>query len=155
MITNEAGVTLIKTYEGLVDGDPNTPGLDPYLCPAGVPTIGYGSIWGLGGRRITMSHRAITEAEAEKYLQRELRVAENAVERLTRVKLNEHEFAALVSFTYNLGSGNLQVSTLRMKLNRGERFQAANEFPKWRRANGIILRGLVRRRADERRMFLS
>ncbi|NQV59039.1 MAG: lysozyme, partial [Alphaproteobacteria bacterium] len=59
------------------------------------------------------------------------------------------------SFTFNLGSGRLQGSTLRMKANRGDMLGAADEFPKWRRAGGRILRGLVRRRAEERALWLN
>ena len=75
--------------------------------------------------------------------------------RLIKVKLEPHEHAALISFSYNLGLGNLQSSTLRTKLNRDERIAASNELPKWVRAGGRKLRGLVLRREAERELFLS
>lgn len=155
MKTSFAGYNLIKTWEGLVDGDPNTPGLDPYLCPADVPSIGYGSTWNLEGERVTMETLPITEAEAQFLLEREVQETERWVSRLIKVLLNQNQFDALVSFTYNLGSGRLQQSTLRMKLNRGDYYGASQEFWKWRRANGIILKGLVLRRAQETSLFLS
>lgn len=147
MRTNAAGLALIKRFEGWSPV--------PYLDPIGIPTIGHGSIWGAGGKRVTMDHPQITEEQGEELLRREVAHTERAVRRLIRIRLDERPFAALVSFTYNLGAGNLQTSTLRMKANRGDMTGAANEFPKWRRAGGRILRGLVRRRAEERTLWLS
>jgi lysozyme len=120
-----------------------------------IPTIGYGSIWGLDGGRVSLAHPEIHEGEGEVLLARMLAHTERAVRRLITVPLTESRFAALVSFTYNVGSGNLQRSTLRMKANRGDMRGAADEFPKWRRAGGRILRGLVRRRAVERALWLD
>ncbi|MBF0247040.1 MAG: lysozyme [Alphaproteobacteria bacterium] len=152
---NAEGIELIKTFEGLKDGGPDTPGLEPYLDPIGIPTIGWGSIWGIDGKRVTMEHRAISLEEAEGLLRRELFHTRLSVQRMIRVPLTDNQFAALASFTYNLGGGNLQASTLRTKLNREDYFGAADEFPKWRRAGGVILPGLVRRRAAERALFLA
>jgi len=153
--TNDAGIEIIKFYEGLKDGDPDTPGLDPYICPAGHPTIGWGSTWGFDGKRITMGHRPITVEEAVLLLKQELARAEKAVSRLVKVALTENQFSALVSFVYNVGSGNFAASTMRSKLNRGDYDGAANEFWKWRRSNGVILGGLVKRRAAEKALFIS
>jgi len=147
-------LAIIKYYEGILDGKPDTPGLDPYLDPIGIPTIGWGSTWGMDGKKVTMDHSPITLDQAEFLLQRELRHTEKAVKHLIRAELTEEMFGALCSFTYNVGSGNLQSSTLRMKLNRGDYSGAADEFPKWRRAGGKILNGLVKRRASERELFL-
>ncbi len=155
MRTNEQGMAIIKFYEGILDGLPATPGFDPYLDPIGIPTIGYGSTWGLDADRVTMSHPPITMNEAEFLLSREAKVAELAVMKLIRSELTPNMFSALVSLTYNIGSGNFQSSTLRMKLNRGQYEDAAGEFWKWRRAGGVILRGLVRRRETERALFVA
>lgn len=155
MITNQAGLDIIKHFEGLGDGDKDTPELEPYVDPVGIPTLGWGSIWGLNGKRVTMKHRAVTPDEAEFLLERELSHTERAVARLVSVPVTQNQFSALCSFTYNVGSGNLQASTLRGKLNRGDVLGAANEFPKWRRAKGRILAGLVRRRREEARLFLA
>lgn len=152
---NARGLDIIKHFEGLVDGDSNTPGLEPYRDPIGIPTLGYGSIWGMDGARVAMDHRPISEAEAEFLLDREARHTENAVAKLIHASLTPNQFSALVSFTYNVGSGNLQASTLRQKINRGDYAGAADELPKWRRAGGRILRGLVLRREAERLLFLA
>tara|TARA_R110002012_G_scaffold208235_1_gene378312 strand:- start:29 stop:472 length:444 start_codon:yes stop_codon:yes gene_type:complete len=147
MKINEVGLDLIKTFEGFRS--------EPYFCSAMVATIGYGSTWSFDGSRVTLHHPAITQDEAEELLLREIRNSEKAVDRLIKVELNENEFSALCSFVYNLGSGNLQSSTLRAKLNRTDYEGAANEFPKWRRAGGKVLKGLVLRRKMEQDLFLS
>ena len=147
MKINEVGLDLIKTFEGFRS--------EPYFCSAMVATIGYGSTWSFDGSRVTLHHPANTQDEAEELLLREIRNSEKAVDRLIKVELNENEFSALCSFVYNLGSGNLQSSTLRAKLNRTDYEGAANEFPKWRRAGGKVLKGLVLRRKMEQDLFLS
>uniref|UniRef100_UPI000225FC22 lysozyme n=1 Tax=Paracoccus sp. TRP TaxID=412597 RepID=UPI000225FC22 len=95
----------------------------------------------------------ITKADARTILTRDLPRYEADVTRLVRVPLNENQFGALVSFTYNLGAGNLTSSTLLRKLNAGDYAGAAAEFPTWNKAGGKVLNGLVRRRAAERALF--
>ena len=147
MRINERGLKIIKLFEGFRS--------EPYLCSAMVPTIGFGSTWSFDGSRVTLRHPPIEESDAEELLLREVGRCEQAVDRLIKVELNENEHSALQSFVYNLGSGRLQSSTLRSLLNRNApREQVADEFPKWRRAAGKILQGLVRRRAAERALFL-
>lgn len=141
MKTSEEGVELIRHFEGF--------SAMPYRDPAGIPTIGYGSIWRDDGSRVTMNDDPVTEEQAEAMLMREVRRAEHAVMTLITVPLTEAQFSALVSFTYNLGSGALQRSTLRQKLNRLDYAGAADEFHKWRMAGGRVLAGLVRRRREE------
>lgn len=145
--TNVAGLSIIKAFEGFRAA--------PYRDPVGIPTIGWGSTWGLNGKRVTMAHKKISQADGEALLVRQIRHVEKSIRRLVRVALTENEFSALVSFTHNLGSGNLQRSTLRMKLNREDYRGAADEFPKWRLAGGRILAGLVRRRRAERALFIA
>lgn len=147
MKTNESGLRLIKRFEGL--------SLHPYRCPAGIPTLGYGSCYGLDGKRVTMDHRMITPIEADELLVREVRHAERQVARLVTVAVTENQFSALSSFTFNVGGGAFQASTLRRKLNRGDIEGAAAEFPRWRYAAGRVLPGLVRRRTAERGLFTS
>lgn len=153
MIPSAGAYKIIKKWEGLVDGKPDTPLLDPYVCPAGIPTIGWGSTWWFDGSPITMETRGIARDEAQTLLERELNHTTGAIRTLVKVPLNQNQFDALSSFIYNVGSGNFQSSTLRMKLNRGDYDAAQSEFWKWRRANGKILRGLVRRRAEEESLF--
>lgn len=145
MIASEKAIDLIARFEGFSSA--------PYLDPIGVPTIGYGSTWGRLGSPITLEHPPIDKDEGKALLEMVVRSMEVSIGRLARVALEQHQFDALVSFTYNVGTGNFQRSTMRMKLNRGDYSGAANEFWKWRRAGGRILPGLVRRRAAEERMF--
>jgi lysozyme len=146
MKTGQAGIELIKRFEGFSS--------TPYLCPADVPTIGYGNTRRFDGSRVAMDDEPISEADGEALLAHELLSFERSVDKLITAELTQVMFDALVSFTYNLGSGNLQSSTLRMKLNRGHYEGAADEFPKWRKAGGRVLQGLVRRRIAERKLFL-
>jgi lysozyme len=146
MKTGQAGIDLIKRFEGFSS--------TPYLCPADVPTIGYGNTRRFDGSRVAMDDEPISEADGEALLAHELLSFERSVDKLITAELTQVMFDALVSFTYNLGSGNLQSSTLRMKLNRGNYEGAADEFPKWRKAGGRVLQGLVRRRIAERKLFL-
>jgi len=95
----------------------------------------------------------ISSARAEEMLQADLPRFEAAVSRLVTVPLDQHQFDALVSFTYNLGEGNLRSSTLLKKLNAGDYAAAAAQFERWVTAAGKPLPGLVKRRAAERAMF--
>lgn len=144
MKTSPKGIALIKSAEGLrlkAYPDPGTGGL-PW-------TIGYGSTSG-----VTKS-MVITEAQAEQMLAADLVRFERAVERLVQVPLNQGQFDALVSFTYNVGEGNFTKSTLLRKLNAGDTAGAADQFLRWVNAGGKVLSGLVKRRAAERAMFLG
>ena len=142
---NAAGLAIIKSFEGWSSA--------VYHCGARW-TIGYGSTYDSNRNRITADHRDIDEVEGELLLGQEVRHSEGAVRRLIKYPLNENQFSSLVSFCYNVGSGNLQKSSLRMKLNRGDVEGASAEFPKWRRSAGKILSGLVRRRQAEQSLFL-
>jgi lysozyme len=145
---NEKGLAILKGFEQCC--------LHPYLCAAGIPTIAWGSIWDLRGNRVTMDTESVTQDEADFLLDTELRSTERSVSRLVTIRpLSSNQFSALVSWTYNLGSGNLQSSTMRVQLNRGRMDAAANELIRWNRAGGRILRGLVRRRRAERALFLT
>jgi lysozyme len=147
MKINTAGLDIIKYYEGWSS--------TVYKCPAGVGTIGYGSTWDMNGKRITMDHKKITKDYGEQLLLRELRHINYAMKKLIKAELTENMYSSLASLTYNIGSGNLQHSTLRMKLNKGLYEVAADEFLKWRKAGGKVLKGLVRRRAREQELFLT
>jgi lysozyme len=147
MRCNDAGIAIIKRYEGC--------SLSVYLDPINICTIGFGSTYGLVGNRLDSSHRDITEDEAEYLLKRELRSTENAVARMVKTPLTANQFSAVCCLVYNVGSGRFSSSTMKMKLNRKDFQGAANEFWKWRRAGGRILRGLVRRRAEEAKLFVK
>ena len=147
MKTNAAALDIITTFEGFSAA--------PYRCPAGVWTVGFGATRQSDGAPVTASTPPLDEAGAMALLRHELTRTERAVHYLVRVALNENRFGALVSLVYNIGSGNFRASTLRQKLARGDLQGAAAEFPKWRRAGGRILSGLVRRRRAERALFLA
>lgn len=145
MRTNAEGIKLVSDFEGFRP--------QVYRDSGGIPTIGYGSCFTPNGSRVTMDHGEITHETAISYLEFGLQTAEQAIGRLVSTPLTHNQFSALTSFVYNVGSGNFQRSTMRMKINRGSFVDASNEFWKWRRAAGRILKGLVRRREAERRLF--
>lgn len=146
MKINRAGLDLIKKWEGCY--------LTAYLDIVGVPTIGYGCTKGVTQEDVK-NKRTITKQEAEDMLMRELAEFERGVPACVNVPLNENEFAALVSFAYNLGLGSLQRSTLLKLLNAGDKDKAAEEFLKWNKAGGKEVKGLTNRRIDERKLFLT
>ena len=143
----DKGLDLIKLYEGYSSS--------PYLCPAQHWTIGYGAIWGLDGKRVTEDHPDISKDQADQLLRRDVRKSQVAVLRLIKVPLEDGQFDSLCSFVFNLGSGSLQSSTLRRKINRGDYIGAADEFPRWVFAGGRKLKGLIKRRKHERLMFIG
>ena len=116
----------------------------PYICPAGFWTIGYGHL-------CDPKHPPITEAEAEVYLARDLQTALAATLRYCPVLATESEgrIAAIVDFTFNLGAGRLQTSTLRRRINQQDWAAAASELRRWVYGGGKVLPGLVVRREAE------
>jgi lysozyme len=140
----QAGLDLIKRFEGF------SPTI--YICPAGYPTIGYGHVVKPHERDKFAS--GITPEQAEALLRQDVQTAERAVLRLISVPLTDGQFDALVSFTFNLGAGALQRSTLCRKVNRGDHAAVSAEFRKWVWAGGMKLCGLIRRREAERMHYL-
>lgn len=146
-IINDWGLDIIKHFEGWRS--------KPYRCSAGVPTIGWGSTYGLDGRKITMRHPPIDKNRGEALLLNGLRDVYRSINRRVIVELTDNQFSALCSFIYNLGDVRFASSTLLRKINNEDFYGAALEFPKWRMAAGRVERGLVRRRAEEQRLFCS
>jgi lysozyme len=146
MITNAAGLSLIRQAEGLR--------LRAYLCPANVWTIGIGTTVYPDGRKVRSGDKC-TEQQADRYLAHDLQEFERAVAAMVTVPVTSNQFSALVSLAYNIGIGALKKSTLLRLLNAGDYAGAANQFPRWNRGGGRILPGLVKRRAAERALFLS
>jgi len=140
-------IDIIKKHEGLR--------LQAYLCPAGVPTIGYGNTFYEDGSRVKMGDR-ITRDRAEKLLLHVVEAFAVQVDRLITAKINANQRAALVSFAYNVGIGNLQRSTLLRKVNANPNDPSIRiEFMKWTKARGQVLRGLVVRRQDEANLYFK
>lgn len=144
----------IKLWEGLVDGDPNTPGLQPYRDPVGLWTIGYGHLLS-HDPNIPRPNLTWTMATCIANLHADAqRIAARPVCRLITAPLHPLQFAALVSFTFNVGGGNLELSTLRRVINRGEHYLAPAQFKRWKYAQGgVKLPGLVRRRNHEAALY--
>nr|WP_321466683.1 lysozyme [uncultured Desulfobulbus sp.] len=153
-------VTLIRSFEGLGDGNPQTVNLDPYLCPAGYWTIGWGHVvldhQGKQLKGAENKNRAcaiypagITRAEAEVLLADDLRRFAAGVEHLLKVSLSDACFCALVSFAYNVGVGALSRSTLLRVINEGHMDEAPAQFLRWTKAGGKESAGLKRRREAE------
>lgn len=141
MQLNQAGIDLVKEFEGCK--------LQAYHCPAGVLTIGYGHTYNVS------PVDAITQEQADKFLEEDLQKAINAVKGYVSVPLNENQFSALVSFVYNVGAGQFKYSTLLGHLNFKKYQAAADELLRWVHSRGEVLPGLVRRREAERQLFLK
>jgi lysozyme len=137
------GLSLIQHFEGFSK--------TVYLCPAGIPTIGFGHALREGE---DFAH-GISLYEAQVLLQQDVWRAQRSVLRLCPVGLTQGQGDALVSFTYNLGAGALQRSTLRRKLLRGDMARAAEQFMVWVYAGGRKSKGLIARRRAEQLLFLS
>jgi lysozyme len=161
MRTSDKAKEMIKHHEGVRNR--------PYLCPAKLWTVGVGHVlYPEQGKlkleergRVTLrdaDNRVWSMEEVDALLNSDLARFERGVARLcpnSALAQNHNHFDALVSFAFNVGLGNLQNSGLRFKYNRGEYDYAANEFLKWTKGGGKILPGLVKRRNDERNLFLG
>ena len=123
----------------------------PYLCPAGIPTIGYGSTYYSDGRKVTLQDAPVDQPTADALLMAELEHTYAAgVARLCPILLTyPNRFNAIVDFCYNLGVGRLQTSTLRRKINAQDWAGAVEQLLLWNKAGGRILPGLERRRQAE------
>lgn len=161
----QAAIDLIRSFEGIPDGDPSTVNIDPYIDPVNIWTVGWGHAIVHNGRFMkgeadraevkALYPEGITKEQAVALLQADLVDTGRDVLAAVMVELNDNEFSALLSFTFNLGIGNLRSSTLLKMLNGGDRAGAADQFPRWNRAGGRELLGLTRRRAAERKLFLQ
>lgn len=138
-----SGLSLIKEFEGF--------SANIYLDAAGLPTIGYGHL--LRPDEDKMFRRGISHEAAIALLIKDVEASERAVLRLIAVPLSDGQFDALVSFTFNLGAGALQRSTLRRKVNREDHHDVPAEFRKWVWAGGKRLKGLIRRRQAEALLY--
>ena len=159
MKVSKAAIDMIKHHEGVRT--------KPYRCPALLWTVGVGHV--IDPTHATVKYeerrnlpipegwdRTLTMDEVDRILAQDLGRFERGVVRLCPAAVGRQGvFDALVSFAFNVGLGNLQRSSLRMKANRGELEEAADEFLKWTKAGGRVLPGLVKRRNDERALYLS
>lgn len=127
----------------------------PYICPAGYPTQGYGTVWRPDGRKVSMDDPSIDRKTAEAWLMHEL--STNYLPGVLRASagLLAHPgaLAAMTDFAYNLGVGRYRGSTLRRRVDAGDWDGAREQLMKWTRGGGKVLPGLVRRRAAEAALF--
>lgn len=144
MVISAAGLSSLLLHEGNVN--------KVYLDPVGIPTA-------CAGHTATVTRmdvgKPMSDAVCARLLREDTRVAQRAVGRLVKVPISQDQYDALVSFTFNVGEGNFAQSTLLRRLNLGDCFGAGREFPKWNKARGRVLPGLVKRRADEQTKFVK
>ncbi len=145
MEVNKAGRDLIKKFEGCK--------LRAYKCPAGLWTISWGLTFYPDGTKVKEGD-VITQQQAEDYFNAIVDDFAKKVDALIKSNVSENNFSALVSFAYNVGMGNFQRSTLLRKVNANPKDKTIlAEFKKWTRANGEVLKGLVRRRDAEAKLY--
>ena len=145
--TSLLGLNLIKKYEGLR--------LSSYLCPAGAPTIGYGSTRYPNGKKVLLGEKLTGEKEATQLLLATLSPFEDAVNKHLP-SLNQCQFDALVCFAYNVGTGALVKSTLMRKAKANAADPSIlDEFLRWNKAGGKVLAGLTNRRREEANLYFS
>jgi lysozyme len=145
---SQKGLDLIKRFEGL--------SLKPYLCPAGIPTIGYGNTYYNDGKKVKLTDPSITQAKADKLLKFLIQSYEKDVDSFCRDDISQQNFDSLVSFAYNCGSRNLKSSTLLKKVNLNPNDQTIRaEFMKWNKGAGKVLAGLIKRRQAEADLYFS
>ena len=156
MTLDNKGYLLIAQFEGLR--------LKPYLCSAGVPTIGYGSTFYPSGRKVTMRDKPITQETAFWMLKQVANMFAKDVDSLVTSNINQNQFNALVSFAFNLGSDidadnipeGLGDSRLLKRVNANPNDpEIAREFVKWNKAGGRVLDGLTKRRLKEAELYFT
>lgn len=140
MVTNQAGIDLIKRSEGCC--------LKAYKCPAGVWTIGYGHTEGV------IPGTTIRQEQAERLLKCDLVEFERAMNAVIKTEITENQFSAIISLAYNCGSNAISKSTLIKKVNVRDFAGAAEEFLRWDKIAGVPNKGLHARRVAERELFL-
>lgn len=148
METSNKGIALIKEFESFRK--------TPYLCAAGVPTIGWGTTRYPDKKAVTLADKDITEAVGDMYLHHDLTTFEKAVNKVLTIPIQQSQFDACISLCYNIGQGNFTSSTLVKMLNAGTAPDLiAPQFLRWNKAKGKSLAGLTRRRKAEMALFLT
>jgi lysozyme len=139
----ELAASLCRQFEGYRS--------KPYLCPAGVPTIGYGSTYYFDGRKVTLNDSLISQEDANALLMVELKhtYLPGVLQNCPILATDEKKCNAIVDFVYNLGIGRLQTSTLKRKINALEWEAAKEQLMLWNKGGGKVLSGLTKRRVAE------
>lgn len=148
MKINEKGINLLHKYEGLR--------LDAYLCPANVWTIGFGNTRYEDGTPVKQGDKITNDRAKELFNNIIIKHFETGVIKSVKTKLNDNQFSALVSFTYNIGLGNFRSSTLLKLVNENPNNpKIKDQFLRWNKAGGKILNGLISRRKEEAELYFS
>ena len=148
MKLDKKGLDLIAEFEGLR--------LKPYLCSAGVPTIGYGSTFYENGSKVKLTDMPITKLRAEQLLRNTADKFAEKVAVLITKPVTQNQFNALVSFAFNVGVSALKVSTLLKLVNNNPNdANIAKEFMRWNKASGRVVQGLTNRRIKESAVYFS
>ena len=148
MILDNKGYLLITNFEGLR--------LKPYLCSAKIPTIGHGNTYYPDGKRVTLLDKDITKQEAFDMFKEVANRFAKRVNTLVTSNINQNQFNALVSFAYNVGTGNFSSSTLLKKVNKNpDDLTIKAEFLRWNKAGGKVINGLTNRRNEEADLYFS
>jgi lysozyme len=148
MNLNNDGYKLITDFEGLK--------LKPYLDSVKIPTIGYGNTYYKDGTRVTMLDKEITQKEAFEMFKEIANRFAKAVSKSLKQPVTQNQFNALVSLAYNIGTGSFIGSTLLKKVNVNPNDPTIpNEFKRWNKAGGQVLKGLTKRRNYEAEIYLA
>jgi len=148
MKLNNDGYKLICEFEGLR--------LKPYLCSARIPTIGYGNTYYPNGVRVTLLDKPITKDYAFEIFKVIADKFAKRVDDMVTSKVTQNQFNSLVSFAYNVGTGNFSTSTLLKKVNANPNdLSIRAEFMKWNKANKVVVNGLTTRRKKESDLYFS
>lgn len=143
-----AAIKLIKKWEGFMP--------EPYLCPAGVPTIGYGSTFYEDGEEVKLTDEKVDRDRAYLILLHHVKDVEAQVKSVLKKEVTDNQLGALTSFTYNLGIGNFRDSTLLLFINVNPCDENVPiQLRRWNKAGGKVLKGLVNRREEEVELYLS
>jgi lysozyme len=148
MKLDKNGYNLITKFEGLK--------LKPYLCSAKIPTIGYGNTYYPDGKRVTLLDKEITKEYAFEIFKEVADRFAKRVDTLVTSNINQNQFNSLVSFAYNVGTGNFSSSTLLKKINKNPNdLSIKAEFLRWNKANKVVINGLTNRRNEEANIYFS
>ena len=143
----QQAIDTIKAFEGFR--------AETYLDSVNVPTIGYGTTARAGVGIVPVPGMVISEKQAEKYLRAAVEKFAARIDPLIKRTINENEYSAFLSLAYNIGPGAFARSSALRYFNEGNKIKAADSILLWNKADGKVLRGLVRRRAWERNLFLT
>jgi lysozyme len=146
MKLSEKGIEILHHFESC--------SLKPYLCPAKIPTIGWGNTFYADGTKVTMKDKPITQEQADELSKLIINQFEIKVKKLLTANLTDYQYSAILCFTYNVGTGSLQKSTLLKKVNINPNDPTIpSEFLKWNKSGSTVLKGLTRRRQSEAHLY--